>query len=183
LQYGRYGFDFRVTSQTRSKLSQRTAQARGRFLSFHRAQPFQGWILPSLSVDSARHSPDFPPDFALLIGAKMEPSCTNLSLPRFASNQHALLHGSLQHVLHRRNPGSQSCGRGGWVRGCPSGSRFRELVRSEEVRIVSGALKVPGAFWDKLEGSCRRPPLPAFAAQGRVGTVGNCFPTDRSRAI
>jgi len=29
----------------------------------------------------------FLPDFVLFIGAKMEPSCTNLSLPRFASNR------------------------------------------------------------------------------------------------
>jgi hypothetical protein len=43
---------------------------------------------PSLSVDSARHSSEFLPDFSLFIGAKMEPSCTNLSLPRFASIRH-----------------------------------------------------------------------------------------------
>lgn len=36
---------------------------------------------PKRSVDSARCSVDFLPDFALLIGAKMAPSCTNLSLP------------------------------------------------------------------------------------------------------
>src|SRR6202049_2020371 len=53
-----------------------------------RRQPFQGCSHPKLSVDSARHSSEFLPDFALLIGAKMEPSCTNLSLPRFASIRH-----------------------------------------------------------------------------------------------
>jgi hypothetical protein len=55
-----------------------------------RAQPFQGWLLPWLSVDSAKHGSQNLPDFALLIGAKMEPSCTNLSLPRFASIRQAL---------------------------------------------------------------------------------------------
>jgi hypothetical protein len=50
-----------------------------------RRQPFQGWILPTLSVDSARHSSENQPDFVLFIGARMEPSCKNLSLPRFAS--------------------------------------------------------------------------------------------------
>jgi hypothetical protein len=50
-----------------------------------RAQPFQGCSHPKLSVDSARHNFDFLPDFVLFIGAKMEPSRTNLSLPRFAS--------------------------------------------------------------------------------------------------
>src|SRR5271154_359976 len=54
-----------------------------------RRQPFQGWILPRLSIDSARHSSEFLPDSVLLIGAKMEPSCTNLSLPRFASIRHS----------------------------------------------------------------------------------------------
>ena len=53
-----------------------------------RRQPFQGCSRPKLSVDSARHSAEFLPDFVLLIGAKMEPSCKNLSLPRFASNRH-----------------------------------------------------------------------------------------------
>jgi hypothetical protein len=44
---------------------------------------------PKLSVDSARHSDDFLPDFALLIGAKMEPSkVAQICLPRFASNRH-----------------------------------------------------------------------------------------------
>jgi hypothetical protein len=52
-----------------------------------RRQPFQGWILPKLSVDSARHSSGNLPDLVLFIGAKMEPSCKNLSLPRFASNR------------------------------------------------------------------------------------------------
>jgi len=51
-------------------------------------QPLQGWILSTLSVDSAGHSSENLPDFALLVGAKMEPSCKNLSLPRFASNRH-----------------------------------------------------------------------------------------------
>jgi hypothetical protein len=42
-----------------------------------------------LSVDSARHSFDFLSDFALLIGAKMEPSkVVQICLPRFASNRH-----------------------------------------------------------------------------------------------
>ena len=50
-----------------------------------RAQPFQGWILPKLSVDFARLSSDKLSDLFLFIGAKMEPSCKNLSLPRFAS--------------------------------------------------------------------------------------------------
>jgi hypothetical protein len=41
---------------------------------------------PKLSIDSAKHSSENPPDFVLFfIGAKMEPSRTNLSLPRFAS--------------------------------------------------------------------------------------------------
>ena len=53
-----------------------------------RRQPFQGCSRPQLSVDSARHSLDNLPDFVLFIGAKMEPSCTNLSLPRFASIRH-----------------------------------------------------------------------------------------------
>ena len=47
----------------------------------------------------------------------------------------------------------QSCGRGGWVREYPSGSRFRGGGRWEEVRVGSGVLKVLGAFWDKLEGT------------------------------
>jgi hypothetical protein len=51
-----------------------------------RRQPFQGCSRPKLSVDSTRHSPENLPDFVLFIGAKMEPSYTNLSLPRFASN-------------------------------------------------------------------------------------------------
>jgi hypothetical protein len=40
---------------------------------------------PELSDDSARLSSEHLPDFVLFIGAKMEPSCKNLSLPRFAS--------------------------------------------------------------------------------------------------
>jgi hypothetical protein len=50
-----------------------------------RRQPFQGWLLPRLSVDSTTLSSESLPDFILFIGAKMEPSCKNLSLPRFAS--------------------------------------------------------------------------------------------------
>ena len=50
-----------------------------------RYQPFQGWLLPELSADSAKLSSENLPNFVLLIGAKMEPSCENLSLPRFAS--------------------------------------------------------------------------------------------------
>jgi len=50
-----------------------------------RRQPFQGCSHPKLSVDSARHGSQNLPSFGLLIGARMEPSCTNLSLPRFAS--------------------------------------------------------------------------------------------------
>src|SRR5208282_188149 len=56
-----------------------------------RRQPFQGCSHPKLSVDSARHSFDFLPDFALLIGAKMEPSkVAQICLPRFASNRQRL---------------------------------------------------------------------------------------------
>ena len=44
---------------------------------------------PKLSIDSTRHSSQFRPDFVPLIGAKMEPNCTNLSLPRFASIRHS----------------------------------------------------------------------------------------------
>jgi hypothetical protein len=56
-----------------------------------KAQPFQGCSHPKLSVDSARHSFDFLPDFALLIGAKMEPSkVAQICLPRFASNRQRL---------------------------------------------------------------------------------------------
>src|ERR1700751_4233205 len=55
-----------------------------------RRQPFQGCSRPKLSVDSARLSITSLPDFALFIGAKMEPSGTNLSLPRFASNRRRL---------------------------------------------------------------------------------------------
>jgi len=43
---------------------------------------------PKLSADSARHSAEFLSDFVLIIGAKMEPSRKNLSLPRFASIRH-----------------------------------------------------------------------------------------------
>src|SRR5580698_5726383 len=53
-----------------------------------RRQPFQGCSHPKLSVDSARHSSEDLPDFILFTQAKMEPSRTNLSLPRFASNRH-----------------------------------------------------------------------------------------------
>ena len=53
--------------------------------SIGRALPFQGWLLPELSIDSTKLSSQNLPDFALFIGAKMEPSCKNLSLPRFAS--------------------------------------------------------------------------------------------------
>lgn len=54
-----------------------------------RAQPFQGCSHPKLSVDSARHSSQNQPDFALFIGAEMEPSkVTQICLPRFASNRH-----------------------------------------------------------------------------------------------
>jgi hypothetical protein len=49
-----------------------------------RRQPFQ-CSRPELSVDSARLSTTSLPDFVVFIGAKMEPSWTNLSLPRFAS--------------------------------------------------------------------------------------------------
>jgi len=31
------------------------------------------------------------------------------------------------------------------------------IAAGEEVRVGSGVLKVQGAFWDKLKGSCRRP--------------------------
>jgi len=54
-----------------------------------RAQPFQGCSHPTLSIDSARHSSENQPDFILFIGAKMEPICTNQSLPGFASNRTA----------------------------------------------------------------------------------------------
>jgi len=50
-----------------------------------RSQPFQGCSHPMLSVDSAKLSITSLRDFVLFIGAKMEPSCKNLSLPRFAS--------------------------------------------------------------------------------------------------
>jgi hypothetical protein len=42
-------------------------------------------LRPELSVDSTKLSFDNLPDFVLFIGAKMEPSYKNLSLPRFAS--------------------------------------------------------------------------------------------------
>ena len=55
-------------------------------IDFHngRAQPFQ-CSRPELSVDSAKLSSEILHDFALFIGAKMEPRLKNLSLPRFAS--------------------------------------------------------------------------------------------------
>src|SRR5579864_7335742 len=56
-----------------------------------RRQPFQGCSRPGLSVDSARHSSEKQPDFILFIGAKMQPSCTNLSLPRLASIRHGFM--------------------------------------------------------------------------------------------
>src|ERR1022692_2190958 len=37
----------------------------------------------------------------------------------------------------------------------PAARRLGSGVPREEVRVVSGALKVLGAFWDRLEGSCR----------------------------
>jgi hypothetical protein len=47
---------------------------------------FRAVVNPKLSIDSARHSVDFLPDFVLLIGAKMEPSkVAQICLPRFAS--------------------------------------------------------------------------------------------------
>src|SRR5580658_1330258 len=61
-----------------------------------RRQPFQGCSRPELSVDSARLSIPSLPDFVLFIGAKMEPSCTNLSLPRFASKSKLALRGFAQ---------------------------------------------------------------------------------------
>jgi hypothetical protein len=52
-------------------------------------------------------------------------------------------------ILRQRRLGS---------RGYPLGKPIlRGLVRWEEVRVGSGVLKVLRAFWDKLEGSCRRP--------------------------
>jgi hypothetical protein len=117
-----------------------------------RAQPFQ-CSHPKLSIDSARHSFDFPPDFVLLIGAKMEPSkVLQICLPRFASISTRIVAwlatarfptlGSRESILRRRRLGS----------GYPSGSRFRGGSRWYEVWVGSGVLKVLGAFWDKLEG-------------------------------
>jgi hypothetical protein len=59
-----------------------------------RRQPFQGWHLPELSVDSTKLNFENLSDFDLFIGAKMEPSCKNLSLPRFASISTSLDHSS-----------------------------------------------------------------------------------------
>ena len=36
-------------------------------------QPFQGWLLPELSVDSTKLNSENLPSFDLFIGAKMEP--------------------------------------------------------------------------------------------------------------
>jgi hypothetical protein len=47
-----------------------------------RRQPFQGRLRPEPSVDSTNLSSKNLPDFDLFIGAKMEPSCENQSLPR-----------------------------------------------------------------------------------------------------
>jgi hypothetical protein len=43
---------------------------------------------PKLSVLLARRGSGSLPDFAVLIGAKMEPTYTNLTVPRFASIRH-----------------------------------------------------------------------------------------------
>jgi hypothetical protein len=51
-----------------------------------RRLPFQGYDPPFLSVDSTYLSSKNPPNFVLFIGAKMEPSCKNQSLLRFASS-------------------------------------------------------------------------------------------------
>src|ERR1035441_8051101 len=67
-------------------------------------QPFQGWLLPKLSIDFARHSSENLPDSILFIGAKMEPSCTNLSLPRFASNRPGSELSSAPNRRSRENP-------------------------------------------------------------------------------
>jgi len=87
-----------------------------------RRRPFQGCSHPKISVDSARLNSDNLHDFDLFIGAKMEPSSTNLSLPRFASSRHALLDGSLQHVFHRTpgaNPAAEAAGFAGVSIGKP----------------------------------------------------------------
>ena len=54
-----------------------------------RRQPFQGWLLPELSVDSAELSSKHLPDFALFIGAKLQKSepaeiCLDFDKPRFS---------------------------------------------------------------------------------------------------
>jgi hypothetical protein len=46
---------------------------------------------------------------------------------------------------------------GCWVRGYSLGEPIPRGAAGEEVRGVSGVLKVLGAFWDTLEGTCRRP--------------------------
>jgi hypothetical protein len=51
------------------------------------------------------------------------------------------------------NPAAGAAGFGG----VPQEADSEGVGRREEVRVGSGVLKVLRAFWDKLEGSCRRP--------------------------
>jgi hypothetical protein len=58
-----------------------------------RRQTFQGWLNPELSVESAGLSQISCLILSFFIGAKTEPSCTNLSLPRFASTSTSVSNG------------------------------------------------------------------------------------------